>query len=109
MPSFNSDTALAWQNGQFLLADKAAVALDDAGFVMGATVSEQLRTFAGKLFCLPEHLTRLARSLELVGIELPMPVEELGCVATQLAEHNYRPLPTGQFVVPPSCGEVASE
>ena len=48
------------------------------GFVQGVTVAEQLRTFGGKLFRLDLHLARLARSLEIVGVDPGLPLAELG-------------------------------
>jgi branched-subunit amino acid aminotransferase/4-amino-4-deoxychorismate lyase len=61
----------------------------DAGFILGATVSEQLRTFDGKLFRLGEHLDRLLASLELVGIHPGLSRQDLESVATQLASMNH--------------------
>ena len=42
--------------------------MSDVGFILGATVAEQLRTFAGQIFHLDDHLARLAQSLEIVGL-----------------------------------------
>jgi branched-subunit amino acid aminotransferase/4-amino-4-deoxychorismate lyase len=60
--------ALAYRNGQFIPADQLVVPVTDAGFVLGTTVTEQLRTFRGRLFRPKEHFKRLARSLEIVGV-----------------------------------------
>ena len=60
---------LAFVNGDFIPADQAAVSVFDAGFMLGATVAEQLRTFRGELFRLQEHLDRLTRSLAIVGVD----------------------------------------
>jgi branched-chain amino acid aminotransferase len=46
-------------NGEWLVASKAALSLTDAGFVLGVTIAEQLRTFHGKIFRLDDHLARL--------------------------------------------------
>ena len=53
---------LAYLNGQFIPASHAAIPLTDGGFVQGVTVSEQVRTFRGRLFRLAEHLKRLEQS-----------------------------------------------
>ena len=82
--------ALAYRNGQFIPADQLVVPVTDAGFVLGATVTEQLRTFRGRLFRPKEHFQRLARSLEIVGVTLPSPVEELVRDAEHLAAKNHR-------------------
>ena len=57
----------AYLNGRFIPASRLAISPTDAGFVLGATVAEQLRAFAGKLFRLDDHLARLEQSLEIVG------------------------------------------
>jgi branched-chain amino acid aminotransferase len=80
---------LAYLNGRYLPFSQAAISVTDGGFVQGVTVAEQLRTFGGKLFRLEQHLTRLARSLAIVGIELGMPVEKLGEIARELAVKNH--------------------
>ncbi len=63
------DEPLAYLNGRFIPASEAAISVTDAGFVLGAAVAEQVRTFSGKLFRLEEHLARLFESLRTVGVE----------------------------------------
>jgi branched-chain amino acid aminotransferase len=79
----------AYFNGQWLPASQAAVSLNDAGFVWGATVAEQLRTFGGRLFLLDEHLARLERSLELVGVDPGLGRAEWKALAEEVVERNY--------------------
>lgn len=86
---------IAFLNGEWIPASAAAISVNDAGFVQGTAVAEQLRTFGGKLFRLKEHLARLARSLEIVGIELGMTLEDVATAAERLAAHNYALLPPG--------------
>lgn len=85
----------AYLNGRVLPLCEAKVAVFDAGFVQGVTVAEQLRTFGGKLFRLDSHLARLRHSLEVVGVDAGVPLEELGRVATDLAERNHALLSEG--------------
>jgi branched-subunit amino acid aminotransferase/4-amino-4-deoxychorismate lyase len=66
------------------------VSVFDGGFVQGATVAEQLRTIRGHLFRLDVHLSRLARSLEIVGVDPGLPLDELGQIAAELAEQNRK-------------------
>ena len=61
----------------------------DAGFVLGASATEQLRTFGGRLFRLNEHLDRLAQSLSIMGLDWPTPRHEIEAVANQIAHHNH--------------------
>jgi branched-subunit amino acid aminotransferase/4-amino-4-deoxychorismate lyase len=81
---------LAYFNGRFLPASQLSIAVCDAGFVQGVTVSEQLRTFRGRLFRLRQHLDRLRRSLEIVGVEPGVDLPRLGEAASQLAANNHR-------------------
>jgi branched-subunit amino acid aminotransferase/4-amino-4-deoxychorismate lyase len=85
---------LAYLNG-WVPASQAVVPVYDAGFIQGATVSEQLRTFSGRLFRLETHLARLARSLAIVGVEPGLPLDELGRIATELVAHNHSLLAAG--------------
>lgn len=89
------DEAAAWLDGRLAALDAAVIPVTDAGFVLGTTVSEQLRTFAGRLFRLDEHLERLIRSLEIVEIEPPFTPAELAAAATQLAARNHALLRPG--------------
>lgn len=101
---------LAFRNGQMIDAADLAVAVTDAGFVQGLTVAEQLRTFAGRLFRLDEHLQRLSQSLEIVGVEIPFSLPQLAEHAERLVEHNFALLPAGHdlglsmFVTPGTYG-----
>ncbi|HVT29207.1 MAG TPA: aminotransferase class IV, partial [Lacipirellulaceae bacterium] len=45
------------------------ISVDDAGFLLGATVTERLRTFRRQVFRLNEHLARLRHSLAIVGLD----------------------------------------
>jgi branched-subunit amino acid aminotransferase/4-amino-4-deoxychorismate lyase len=80
----------AYLNGHWIPAVAAAIPLDDAGFVQGATVAEQLRTFGGRIFRLEEHLARLHHSLDIVGIDPGMTAGEFAAVALELVARNHR-------------------
>ena len=86
---------LAFLNGRWIPASAAAVSVSDVGFILGATVAEQLRTFAGTIFHLDEHLARLAQSLEIVGLQTGMAREELARTARELVARNHALLPPG--------------
>jgi branched-subunit amino acid aminotransferase/4-amino-4-deoxychorismate lyase len=89
------DQPQAYLNGKWIPAAAATVPVGDAGFVLGATVAEQLRTFGGRLFHLDDHLTRLEHSLRIVGVDPGMARDELAAVAEQLAACNHRLLAPG--------------
>jgi len=65
-----SSAPIAWMNGRFLPAAELSLPVGDAGFVLGATVTEQLRTFRGRLFRPHAHSKRLHESLVITGIDL---------------------------------------
>ncbi len=83
---------VAWLDGQFLPRASLALPVGDAGFVLGATVTEQLRTFRGDLFLPEPHARRLAASLQAVGLEPCLPVRSILAAATELAAHNHAQL-----------------
>ncbi len=79
----------AFLNGQWIPASAAALPIGDAGFVQGTAVAEQLRTFSGKIFRLEEHLARLARSLEIVGVDPGMTAADFARAAEKLTARNH--------------------
>lgn len=85
----------AFLNGRWLLESHAKISLTDAGFVLGATISEQLRTFAGRLFRTQPHVERLFRGLDITGIDCGMSHDELAQTAEELAARNHPLLPAG--------------
>jgi branched-chain amino acid aminotransferase len=89
------DQAQAYLSGRWIAASAAAVSVADTGFVLGATVAEQVRTFGGELFRLEDHLARLERSLRIVGLEPEEGIEGLGAIARELVSRNHRLLVPG--------------
>ncbi len=86
---------VAYLNGRFLTARDAAISIVDAGFVMGATITEQLRTFGGRLFRSERHFQRLAHSLEICGIDPRLSIDDFGQIGNELVEQNHRLLAAG--------------
>src|SRR3972149_6567658 len=80
-----------WVNGKFVPAGQAVMPINSRGYRLGDGVYDTERTFQGKIFKLPEHMARLARSLKMARIELPMSFEELARITEEVAERN-RPL-----------------
>lgn len=79
---------IAYYNGEWMPSESLTIPVYDAGFMMGLTVAEQLRTFNGKLFRLDEHLNRMERSLEIVGVNAGLSRDDWKQVATELVERN---------------------
>jgi len=97
---------VAWLDGHVIPRGSFALAAGDAGFVMGATVTEQLRTFAGRLFLPEPHARRLGRSLELIGLSPAATVDEIMAAAAALATHNHAIMPAAAEDPPPDLGLV---
>jgi branched-subunit amino acid aminotransferase/4-amino-4-deoxychorismate lyase len=83
------DEPQAYLNGRFVPLSQATIAVSDAGFVLGASVTEQLRTFRGCLFHRDDHLRRLQHSLDIVGIQSPLTVQQMADVAERLVQTNF--------------------
>ena len=81
---------IAWIDGSIVPRGTLALPVGDAGFVLGATVTEQFRTFHGALFLPDDHARRLTDSLAAVGIEPPVSVDDIIGAAADVAAHNHR-------------------
>lgn len=85
----------AFLNGRFLPAAEMKIHVGDVGFIQGVTVAEQMRTFRGTLFRLEQHLERLARSLEIIGVDPGMTRGQMAAMARRLASENHALLAEG--------------
>src|SRR5262249_41434899 len=65
-------TRLASINGVIHKPEEAKVSVYDRGFLYGDGVFETIRTYGGEPFALDEHIARLARSADKVGIVMPI-------------------------------------
>ncbi len=81
-------TPLAYLNGRFFPQTEAHLALNDAGFVWGATVTDLCRTFAGRPFRLADHLRRFRRSCEAACVPMTASEDDLAAVAERLVSQN---------------------
>jgi branched-chain amino acid aminotransferase len=106
---------LAYLNGRWLPQSQAALPLHDAGFVMGATVSDLCRTFHHRLFRWADHLARFRRGLHATGIEPDLSDERITSLADNLVEHNAAILKQNQdlalvmFATPGPIGYFAGQ
>jgi branched-subunit amino acid aminotransferase/4-amino-4-deoxychorismate lyase len=81
------NTLQAYANGNWIRDSELSIAVDDVGFLLGATVTERLRTFRSQVFRLAEHLHRLRRSLEIVGLDATI-AEELAAAIPEFVVRN---------------------
>jgi branched-chain amino acid aminotransferase len=86
---------LAYYNGRFVPFAEAALPLDDAGFVSGATIVDNARTFRHKLFRWPDHLARFRHDCSACYVPLDWTDAQLTATAEELVAHNARFLPPG--------------
>lgn len=93
---------VAWLDGRVMARDAFALPAGDAGFVLGATVTEQLRTFRGRLFLPQPHAERLHNSLRLVGLAPRIAIDDLLAAADGVARHNHAVLAAMATGGPPS-------
>ncbi len=59
-------------NDRFVEQDKARVSVLDHGFLYGDGVYETLRAYDGRIFMLRQHVERLERSAQMIGLRLPL-------------------------------------
>ena len=81
-------TATAYLNGEWVPSSELRIAIDDVGFMVGATVTERLRTFGGKVFRLDEHLARLRGSLAIIGLASEEIANQVGQAVTEFVRRN---------------------
>lgn len=86
---------LAYLDGRFVPFAEAGLPLHDAGFVSGATVVDNARTFRHRLFRWPDHLARFRRDCEACYVPLLATDGELTAAAEELVAHNAKLLPPG--------------
>jgi branched-chain amino acid aminotransferase len=80
--------ALVDLNGQLVPASQAHLALHDAGFVMGATITDLCRTVRHQLYRWDDHLARFRNSCQVASLTLPVTDAELTSRAQELVAHN---------------------
>ncbi|QEL15785.1 aminotransferase class IV [Limnoglobus roseus] len=93
------NSLLAFLNGRLLPAGDATLSLADAGFVSGATVVDNARTFGGKLFRWADHLARFRRDCERCFVPLVATDAELSRTAEELLAQNLPLSPLGELHV----------
>jgi branched-subunit amino acid aminotransferase/4-amino-4-deoxychorismate lyase len=86
---------LVYLNGELLPASQAHLAIYDAGIVLGATVTDQTRTFHQRPFRLADHLDRFMRALRYARMDVGLSQEELTGISNELIARNSRLLEMG--------------
>jgi branched-chain amino acid aminotransferase len=81
-------TVSAYLNGNWIPSSDLRIPVTDAGFLLGATVTERLRTFRGEPFRLDAHLSRLRSSLAIVGLDCDAITEQVAGALSQFLRRN---------------------
>jgi branched-subunit amino acid aminotransferase/4-amino-4-deoxychorismate lyase len=83
-----SDQPTAYLNGEFVHVDDCKLPMFDLGIVIGAAVTDLVRTFNGKPYRLEDHVRRFYRSCKYACIEPPASLEESMKITEELVERN---------------------
>lgn len=63
-------------NDRFVRKEEAVVSVFDHGFLYGDGVYETIRSYGPRIFMRDQHLARLKRSAEAIGLEIPIPLSQ---------------------------------
>jgi len=77
----------AYYNGDWIDESSLAIPVGDPGFALGVTITERLRTFAGRVWRQADHAARLRRSAEIVGVDVNV-VDELDAAVTEWSRRH---------------------
>lgn len=84
----NAAERICYVNGQFVSESNANISIFDRGFLFADSVYEVNLVLHKALIDSQGHLTRLAYSLNEVGIPMPMPQDELMAIQRAIIEKN---------------------
>jgi branched-chain amino acid aminotransferase len=79
---------IAYLKGRFIPADECRLAIYDTGIVLGAAVTDFLRTFKHKPYRIKDHVERFYKSCKYACIEPPVSIEETIDISHRIIEHN---------------------
>jgi D-alanine transaminase len=80
--------SIAYLNGSFVPLSDARVSVLDRGFLFADGIYEVAAVIDGKLIDSASHLARLQRSVDAIGIPLPLPLAEIESVQKELIRRN---------------------
>lgn len=85
---------IVYLNGELIPINQAKISPMDYGFLYGYGLFETMRTYSGQVFRLDNHLERLSRSAEIIGIRVDIPEIKNAVLETikanQLSEARVR-------------------
>ena len=84
---------IAYLKGEFVPASACRLPVYDLGIVLGAAVTDFLRTFHQKPYRMQDHVRRLYRSCKYARIKPPVSPEESAAITEKLIAHNSKLAP----------------
>lgn len=90
-----STEPIVYLRDRFLPATDAHLSIYDLGIVLGATITDLLRTFRQEPYRLEQHVARFHESCRYARIAPPLAAAALGEATRELIRHNAALLPTG--------------
>lgn len=90
---------IAFLNGRYVPSSECVLPIYDGGIVLGAAVTDLLRTFQGRPFAAREHTHRFFESARYAGIDLWLTESEVLDVVEHLIAHNRQAWPDRELAV----------
>jgi D-alanine transaminase len=78
-------------NGEFLPIEEAKISPLDRGFIFGDGVYEVIPVYAKKPFRMMEHLQRMQRSMDKIGLQNPHSIERWEALCNEMIERTPHP------------------
>jgi branched-chain amino acid aminotransferase len=75
-------------NNRFVKREDAVVSVFDHGFLYGDGVYETIRSYGNRIFMRDQHLARLRRSAEAIGLTIPIPEKDWPGLLHEAMERN---------------------
>ncbi len=75
-------------NNLFVKQENAVVSVFDHGFLYGDGVYETIRSYGSRIFMREQHLARLRRSAEAIGLKIPIPQKDWPGLLHEAMERN---------------------
>lgn len=85
----------AYYCGDWIPEQQLAIPVGDFGFAMGVTVTERLRTFGGQVFRKTDHLVRMRRSLEVIGLDANRLINEVSQAIDEFCNRHREQIAPG--------------
>ena len=79
---------IVYVDGAYFPPAEAKISVFDHGLLYGDGVFEGIRFYNSRIFKLDEHMARMAHSAELIGLPLPMPIEQIKAAIVETASRS---------------------